>query len=145
VTTPLLAQCLYVLSDDNPPVTKEIKFSAAYTACLLDIVRQDEKGKGKAKGPSDERQITLRVLASGTSAPQNLWTFIDVSSATGILRNVSPLPSTSSAATIDLENEVLIPLLQPVISSTSLSDVTSSVQEILAREVSWSRPRLSRI
>lgn len=54
----------------------------------------------------------------------------------GILRNVSPLPSGSVAAAIDLESEILLPLLQPVISSTSLIDVTNAVQEIIAKEVS---------
>lgn len=39
------------------------------------------------------------------------------------------------AAQIDLEQQILIPLLQPIISSVSISELTSTVEELVAKEV----------
>lgn len=68
-----IAQCLYVLTDDNPPAISEVRASAEYTACLLAIARpQDGENvsaeslaKGKAKEAFDDRETALRVLCSG--------------------------------------------------------------------------------
>jgi ABC-type maltose transport system permease subunit len=39
------------------------------------------------------------------------------------------------AAQIDLEQEILLPLLQPIISSVSVPELTSTVEELIAKEV----------
>jgi hypothetical protein len=63
----LIAHCLYVLTDDNPPAIHEVRSYGAYTACLLAVAKPDENQKlnGKAKTPSDDREVTLQVLCSG--------------------------------------------------------------------------------
>lgn len=63
-----LAQCLYVLTDDNRPISDEVKTNGAYTTCLLSIIRGDEearKANVKGKDVSDDRETTLRVLCTG--------------------------------------------------------------------------------
>lgn len=113
------AQCLYVLTDDNPPARNEVRSNGAYTACLLSIVRGDEESRkpnGKGKDVSDERETTLRVLC------------------TGILRNVSPIPPPSIAATVNIDSELVLPTLLPVISSISLPEVSQRVHELIAQE-----------
>ena len=60
------AQCLYVLTDDNPPVGDEVRANLSYVSCLLEIsaVRgaPDVKGKGPA---AEERAVALGVLGCG--------------------------------------------------------------------------------
>jgi len=61
------AQCLYVLTDDNPPVTNEIQANFSFVSCLLEIARaragvHDVKGKNIA---GEERTVTLDILACG--------------------------------------------------------------------------------
>jgi hypothetical protein len=51
---------------------------------------------------------------------------IDLESA-GILRNLAPFSPPSSIASIDLDKEVLLPVLVPVISSLSLQEATEAV------------------
>ncbi|KAI0686648.1 armadillo-type protein [Cytidiella melzeri] len=112
------AHCLYVLTDDNPPAMQEVRCNGAYTACLLAVARPDEdqKPNGKGKAASDDREVALRVLCSG------------------ILKNVSPIPPPSIAALADIDNEVLLPTLQPVVASVSLFEVTQRAQELIAQE-----------
>jgi hypothetical protein len=51
--------------------------------------------------------------------------------STGILRNLSPFPPPSSIASIDLDKEVLLPVLVPVISSVSLQEATEAVRGLV--------------
>ena len=65
-----IAQCLYVLTDENYPIIEEVRSNAEYTACLLAIVRASEtapKANGKGKDTSDARSDALRVLCCGTT------------------------------------------------------------------------------
>jgi hypothetical protein len=59
----------------------------------------------------------------------NIW------SLTGILRNISPIPPLSLASTIDIDKDVVLPLLQPVVTSISLPDVSDTIQQLLAQKV----------
>ncbi|KAF9055965.1 armadillo-type protein [Panaeolus papilionaceus] len=108
------AQSLYVLTDDNVPAIKEVKNDASYIACLLSIAQQEIKHDLNTQ--KDPRVVTLAVLAAGT------------------LRNIIPIPPPSAASFVDLDKEVVLPLLQPVISSISIQDVTNTVQELLHRQ-----------
>ncbi|THH20509.1 hypothetical protein EW146_g865 [Bondarzewia mesenterica] len=112
------AQCLYVLTDDNIPAIAEVRADSNYTSCLLDIARsQGVTLNGKGKRPaSEERDIAFSVLACG------------------ILRNISPLPPPSAAALVDLDKEVLLPVMVPVISSVSLLEASNSVQELIHKQ-----------
>ncbi|KAI0348220.1 ARM repeat-containing protein [Trametopsis cervina] len=112
------AHCLYVLTDDNYPAIVEVRSNGAYTACLLSVARPDEaeKPNGKGKAARDDREVTLRILCSG------------------ILRNVSPIPPPSVAALADIDNEVVLPTLQPVIASISLVENTQRAQELIVQE-----------
>lgn len=61
------AQCLYVLTEDNPPVSDEIRANFSYVSCLLEIAKarasvQDVKGKNDA---AEERAVALGILACG--------------------------------------------------------------------------------
>ncbi|TFY61535.1 hypothetical protein EVG20_g7018 [Dentipellis fragilis] len=115
---PCAAQCLYVLTDDNRPAIDEIRTNLSYAPALLEIARStDLASDPKGKSPVvEERAVTLRVLGCG------------------ILRNVSPLPPPSAVALVDLEKEVLLPILGPVVSSVSLVEATDAVNSIIQRQ-----------
>lgn len=105
------AQCLYVLTDDNYPAISDVQTDAGYIACLLSIARRENGGLDQV----DPRTVTLSVLAAG------------------ILRNVSPIPPPSAASFVDIDKDVVLPLLQPIISSISLPDISTTVQELVHR------------
>jgi hypothetical protein len=52
------------------------------------------------------------------------------------LRNTSPFPPPSAASFIEIDKDVVLPLLQPVITSISLVDTTNAVQELVQRQTS---------
>jgi len=61
------AQCLYVLTDDNPPIADEIRVNFSHVSCLLEIAKarermHDVKGQGPA---AEERAVALGILACG--------------------------------------------------------------------------------
>jgi hypothetical protein len=65
--TPPTAQCLYVLTDDNPPIADEIRANFSYVSSLLEIAKaapalQDLKGKHPT---AEERSVALGILACG--------------------------------------------------------------------------------
>ncbi|GLB35792.1 putative ARM repeat-containing protein [Lyophyllum shimeji] len=112
------AHCLYVLTDDNYPAIADVRADAGYISCLLEIARPGEATNGKAKEPSDPRSTTLKVLCAG------------------ILRNVSPLPPPAVASSVDIDRDIVLPLLQPVISCISLPDISKAVMDLVARQAS---------
>ncbi|KAJ4472575.1 armadillo-type protein [Lentinula edodes] len=108
------AQCLYVLTDDNDSASVSLKSNAEYISCLLSIAQSpDQPANGKGKDINDHRLITLRVLSSG------------------ILRNISPLPQPSAASIVDIDKDIALPLLQPVISSVKLPEIASRAQQLV--------------
>ncbi|KAF5332511.1 hypothetical protein D9611_005111 [Ephemerocybe angulata] len=109
------AQCLYVLTDDNFPAIKELRTDAAYLACLLELAKSEGATNGKQK-ELDNKAVALSVLSAG------------------ILRNVMPIPPPSVASTLDMDKDIILPLLQPVITSISLHAISDSVQELLQRQ-----------
>ncbi|CDO73410.1 hypothetical protein BN946_scf185013.g44 [Trametes cinnabarina] len=95
---------------------EEVRSNAEYTACLLTIVRPEEaasKPNGKDKHTSDARAAALRVLACA------------------ILRNVSPIPPPSIAATVDLDRDVVLPTLEPVLSSMNVQEAAQAAQRAI--------------
>lgn len=66
------AQCLYVLTDDNPFAIDELRTNAAYTACLLSLIDTNPQPNEKGKDIADDRVTTLRVLCCGKSIPETL-------------------------------------------------------------------------
>jgi len=60
---------------------------------------------------------------------------INLPFSVGILRNVSPIRPPAAASFVDIDKDIVLPLLQPVISSIPLHDASNAVQELLAREV----------
>lgn len=119
------AQCLYVLTDDNYPAITDIRAYASYITCLLDIVRPSEVSNGKGKEPSNQRSVMLGVLVAG------------------ILRNISPIPPLSPASSIDIDKDIVLPLLRPVITSISLLDISNYTQQLVAQENS--EPKIERL
>ncbi|KAJ3879467.1 armadillo-type protein [Lentinula edodes] len=108
------AQCLYVLTDDNDSASVSLKSNAEYISCLLSIAQSpNQPANGKGKDINDHRLITLRVLSSG------------------ILRNISPLPQPSAASIVDIDKDIALPLLQPVISSVKLPEIASRAQQLV--------------
>ncbi|KAI0032161.1 ARM repeat-containing protein [Vararia minispora EC-137] len=112
------AQCLYVLTDDNRPVIEDVRSNSSYLSCLHEVAKahgisQDPKGKTPA---AEERTMTLSLLACG------------------ILRNVSPIPPPSTISLVDLDKEVVLPTLLPVISSTSLHETSDAVQRLAQKQ-----------
>lgn len=59
----------------------------------------------------------------------------------GILRNISPLSPPSAASFVDIDKDIVLPLLQPVISSISLHDLSNAAQQSVMEEVLLFRPR----
>ncbi|KAJ7208068.1 armadillo-type protein [Mycena pura] len=117
-TVTAAAQCLYVLTDDNYPAIADIRSDASYVACLISIVSNQNPTGRKEADPADARQVTLRVLASG------------------ILRNVSPLPPPSVASAIDVDKDIVLPQLRPVITSISLADASASALQLISQQSS---------
>ena len=64
-----LAQCLYVLSDDNDPVIADLRANSTYHAILLAITRpQSSTPNGNASEMSDlstEWHMAVRLLCTG--------------------------------------------------------------------------------
>jgi hypothetical protein len=58
-----VAQCLYVLTDDNYPTINEVRSHASYTAHLLAAAKTASNIKGK--GSIDDKSVMLSVLSSG--------------------------------------------------------------------------------
>ncbi|KAI1793049.1 ARM repeat-containing protein [Ganoderma leucocontextum] len=115
------AQCLYILTDENSPIIEEVRSNAEYTACLLAIVRTTEatvKTNGKGKETSDIRDDSRRVLCCG------------------ILRNISPIPPPSIIATLDLDRDVVLPTLEPVLNSIELQEASQAAQHALDNQES---------
>ncbi|KAI0936900.1 hypothetical protein AcV5_004925 [Taiwanofungus camphoratus] len=113
------AQCLYVLTDENPLVIEEVRSNAAYTACMLSIVQSDQPvppRNGKTQEAYDERTLTFRVLCCG------------------IMRNISPIPPPSIAATVELDRDIVLPTLEPILSLVSLSEASDKARELIAKE-----------
>jgi hypothetical protein len=57
------AQCLYVLTDDNLPAIVEFRSNAAYTSCLLSIVRPS--AGDQTVNLHNDSFVRLSVLACG--------------------------------------------------------------------------------
>ncbi|KIY50621.1 ARM repeat-containing protein [Fistulina hepatica ATCC 64428] len=118
------SQCLYVLTDDNYPAIAEVRSEPSYVDCLVAIARSGPHGKGKQKGKSsdedcDSREMTIRILAAG------------------ILHNISPLPSLSAQ---ELDRDVVLPLIQPLLDSVSLADAASSAQALATQVALFPNP-----
>jgi hypothetical protein len=64
------AQCLYVLTDDNPPVGDEIRANLSYISCLLEISKVRSAPDVKGKTPAaEERAVALGILGCGAQIP----------------------------------------------------------------------------
>ncbi|TFY56002.1 hypothetical protein EVJ58_g7898 [Rhodofomes roseus] len=113
------AQCLYVLTDENPPAVEEVRSNAPYSACILSIVQSREglpQANGKNKEVEYDRSLALQVLCCG------------------ILRNISPVPPPSVAATVAVDRDIVMPTLEPVLSLISLPEASQDAQEQIAKE-----------
>ncbi|KAF8527379.1 ARM repeat-containing protein [Hysterangium stoloniferum] len=107
------AQCLYVLTEDNDPAIEAIRSESSYVNCLVEIAQSENPTNlSSEENNKRTRWLTLRVLASG------------------VLRNITPLPTIIPASTIDVENTILLPLLAPQLS-LNLENITTSVGNLL--------------
>ena len=142
-----IAQCLYVLTDENPSIIDEVRLNAEYTACLLGVVRSQNttsKSNGKEKETSDSRASALRVLCCGVFLVPDVITLVILPEFAGILRNISPIPPPSIAATVDLDRDVVVPTLEPVLASVDLQEASQAAQRALDKQVSFELSPLSR-
>ncbi|KAF9502190.1 ARM repeat-containing protein [Pleurotus eryngii] len=110
------AQCLYVLTDGNPPAIGEVRADASHISSLLSIVQLKEVASNGKQIEQDGRRLTLRVLV------------------TGVLRNVSPIPPPSVASSMDLDKDIILPLLQHVITFVNLVDTSQSVLALVSQQ-----------
>jgi hypothetical protein len=101
---------LYVLTEDNPPAVEELRINGSYTSTLLSIAQ----GQPAA---DDVRGLTLKVLT------------------TGILRNISPLPPLTAASAVNIEDEIVLPLMQPLLTSISLPEASQQIQALVEKQV----------
>lgn len=56
-------------------------------------------------------------------------------SLAGILSNLCPLPLPSALSSLDVNKDLIFPILQPVISSVSLDTAVQEVQDLVTRQV----------
>ncbi|KAJ7159871.1 armadillo-type protein [Mycena crocata] len=118
------AQCLYVLTDDNYSAITDVRADGSYIACLMSIIDADSKPTPNenaemtdASTPdADPRAVTLRVLAAG------------------ILRNVSPIPPPSAASSIDIDKDIVLPQLTPVVAAISLTDASAAALQLVGQQ-----------
>ncbi|CED85341.1 Armadillo-type fold [Phaffia rhodozyma] len=120
------AQCLYVLTDDNPPAATHLRSDGSWINTLVDVVKdgwkaEDESRKGKGKTDMDgvsegpkEGELLLKVLAAGT------------------IRHISPLPPLLPIAAQDLDKTLFVPLLNEVLN-LNLSDVSDQALELASK------------
>jgi len=54
--------------------------------------------------------------------------------STGTIRNVLPLPPPSAISLLDIDKNIVLPLLLPMISSVSLSDTSNAVQQLIQQQ-----------
>lgn len=104
------AQCLYVLTEDNPPAAEELRTNGSYTSALLSIAQSQP-------APDDIRGLTLKVLSAG------------------ILWNVSPLPPLTAASAVDIGGEIVLPLMPPLLTSVSLPETSQQIQMLVEKQV----------
>lgn len=124
---------MYVLTDDNPPAIADVRADATYLSCLLSIARP---GVNEAAGAdkNDPRSTTLSVLAAGTSLDPASHHETNLQPKQGILRNVSPLPPPTVVSLVDLDKDVVLPLLQPTITSISIPEISNAAQELITQQ-----------
>lgn len=100
-----------MLTDDNPPAAEELRTNGSYTAPLLSIAQGQPV-------VDDIRGLTLKVLA------------------TGILQNITPLPPLAAVSAVDVGNEIVLPLLQKLLTSISLPGASQQIQVLVEKQVS---------
>ncbi|EJC98665.1 uncharacterized protein FOMMEDRAFT_128966 [Fomitiporia mediterranea MF3/22] len=115
-TVAAAAQCLYVLTDDNPPAIDELRSNSSYTSCILSVSQGDSlpnSASAEVKELAEVRLDTLKLLAAG------------------ILRNIQPIPAPSAASVVDIDRTVILPLVLPILSSISLKEASERVTELV--------------
>ena len=122
VVIPLLAQCIYVLSDDNIPAIEVLRANkSSYIPILLSIVQSDPvtlTGATHGKSWSEIDTVLLRVLVCG------------------ILMNTGPIPVKAMGGEgLDLDRTVILPILTPLLN-VSLGDASNAVETIASQPVS---------
>ncbi|CAE6529682.1 unnamed protein product [Rhizoctonia solani] len=100
------AQCLYVLSEDNPSAIQNIRSESEYIACLVAISTAPQGAN------DDEWDVGIRILACGS------------------LRNIAPLPAALNASSIDIDCSIALPLITPLLSY-SLDEAVEEVKKTL--------------
>ncbi|KAF9786699.1 ARM repeat-containing protein [Thelephora terrestris] len=105
------AQCLYVLTEDNPPAAEELRTNGSYTSALLSIAQGQ-------LASDDIRGMALKVLSAG------------------ILWNISPLPPLTAASAVDIGGEIVLPLMPPLLTSISLPETSQQIQTLVEKQAS---------
>ncbi|THG94495.1 hypothetical protein EW026_g6991 [Hermanssonia centrifuga] len=54
--------------------------------------------------------------------------------ANGIMRNIVPIPPPSIASTVDIDRDIVLPTLEPVLASISTAEASQRAQELIAQE-----------
>ncbi|KAH8111844.1 armadillo-type protein [Phellopilus nigrolimitatus] len=118
-TVAAAAQCLYVLTDDNAPPIEELRANSSYTSCLLAVTRAESAPvptSTEALEMAEDRLVSVRILSAG------------------ILRNIAPVPAPSAASTVDIDRDVILPLVTPILTSISLAEASDRVLQLVSAE-----------
>jgi len=113
------AQCIFVLSDDNNHFASQLRNDSSCVACLVEVAQSESAptsatpANPSAAAAVNVRHTQLRVLACA------------------ILKNLSPFPPMMPAAALDLDSAIVLPLMTPLLSGTSLSTIAERVQELV--------------
>lgn len=83
-------------------------------------------------------ESTLFACSVVVRYPDGTVVMMTLRSLPGILRNISPIPPPSIAATIDLDRDVVLPTLEPVLNSIDLQEASQAAQHALDNQVRFS-------
>lgn len=108
------AQCLYVLTEDNDVAIEVFRNDATRISILIEIAQTEPPAPTSSNDIKAIRWTTLSCLASG------------------ILKNIAPLPTIMPTSSIDLEKSVIMPRLLPQLSY-DLCAISDKVTQLLSQ------------
>lgn len=120
---------MYVLTDDNPSAIEEIRANSTYVACLLATARSSNN----PTSPNSKKKVSQKEKETQELAPERLLSTRLLT--VGVLRNLGSIPAPSTTSTIDVDRNVVLPLILPVLSSVQLSEASNRVLDLIEIEV----------
>lgn len=74
-------------------------------------------------------------MARGPPAANNVKGLALKVLAAGISRNISPLPPLTAASAVNIEDQIVLPLMWPLLSSIPLPEISEEVRTLVEKQV----------